>query len=101
MNPELRSKYKYEMVLIVRRTGWIRRSIGLITVSALSICLSIASLFLVVELGLDLPEVVSMLFILSMFTLIAGLLCFLLEILIASKEVVDYRDTSDDTSLHK
>lgn len=50
--------------------------------------MSIAFLFIVVEMKLDLPELVSVLFILAMSALILGLLCFLREIALAAKEAV-------------
>lgn len=91
MNPEQRNKFAEEMAIIVKRIFWIRLAISLITLSALSICMSIAFLFIVVEMKLDLPELVSGLFILAMSALILGLLCFLREIALAAKEVVNPR----------
>ena len=91
MNPEQRNKFAEEMAIILKRIFWIRLAISLITLSALSICMSIAFLFIVVEMKLDLPELVSVLFILAMSALILGLLCFLREIALAAKEVVNPR----------
>lgn len=70
-----------------KRTRWIRRAITLCTLSALCVCLSIASLFIAVQLAVDLSSVVSMLFVAAMLALIAGLLCFLREIALATKIV--------------
>lgn len=88
MNVENRRKYLDEFDIIVRRTAWIRRSIGLITLAALCVCMSIASLFIEVKIGLNMPDLVSLTFITSMLLLIAGLSCFLREIILASREII-------------
>jgi hypothetical protein len=80
--------YLDELNIIIRRTTWIRRSIGLITLSALSVCISIGSLFVEVNLGLNLPNIVTIMFIIAMSALILGLLCFLREVVLASQEVI-------------
>jgi len=87
MNEEQRAKCAGEFEIIVQRTGWIRRSIGLITLAALSVCMSIASLFIEVKMGIDAPDLVSGTFFAAMFFLILGLLCFLREISLASREL--------------
>lgn len=78
---------KQELLTLTRRTCWIRRAITLCTLSALCVCLSIASLFVAVQLKVDLSEVVAMLFIAAMLALISGLFCFLREIALATKAV--------------
>lgn len=78
---------KAEIDNLSKRTRWIRRAITLCTLSALSICLSIASLFIAVQLGVDLSGAVAMLFVAAMLALISGLLCFLREIALATKIV--------------
>ena len=88
MTVEQRSKLGNEVAIIGKRIYWIRLAISLITFSALSICMSIASLFIVMEMKMDSPEIVSVLFIVAMSTLIFGLLCFLREIVLASKEMI-------------
>lgn len=88
MVPEKRMKYSDELYIIVRRTKWLRRSIGLVTLAALCVCISIASLFVGVEMGFNVPHVVMISFIASMFSVIFGLLCFLREIVLASREVI-------------
>lgn len=88
MAPEKRVKYSDELDIIVRRTKWLRRAIGLVTLAALCVCISIASLFVGVELGFNVPHVVMISFIASMFSVIFGLLCFLREIVLASREVI-------------
>jgi hypothetical protein len=82
-----RSNGREEVRTLSMRTRWIRRAIGLCTLSALCVCLSIASLFVAVQLKVDLSGVVSLLFIAAMLALICGLLCFLREIALATKVV--------------
>ena len=78
---------KEEVCNLSRRTRWIRRAITLCTLSALCVCLSIASLFIAVQLAVDLSDVVAMLFVAAMLTLICGLGCFLREIALAIQSV--------------
>ena len=85
---EKRERFKNELRIIVRRTKWLRRAIAAATFAALCICVSIASMFLSVETGLRLPHLVMVSFIISMASLIFGLLCFLREIVLASREVI-------------
>ena len=80
-------KYQGEFNIIVRRTAWIRRSIGLITLAALCVSVSIVSLFVEVKLALNAPDFIALPFIAAMTFLISGLLCFLMEISLASREV--------------
>ncbi|QPK61885.1 DUF2721 domain-containing protein [Methylomonas sp. LL1] len=83
----MRTSSHEEIRTLSKRTRWIRRAISLCTLSALCVCLSIASLFVAVQLGVDLSSVVSLLFIAAMLALICGLLCFLREIALATKVV--------------
>lgn len=93
MSDEKKAKFKDELLIIVRRTKWLRRAIGLATLAALCVCVSIASMFVSVETGFRMPHVVMMSFIVSMTALILALLCFLREIVLASREViVTYRN---------
>lgn len=78
------AKYQDEMQTLSRRARWIHWAISLCTVSALCICLSIAAMFVGVEIGIDPSGTVSMLFVLAMMALITGLLCFLREITLAT-----------------
>ncbi len=80
-------KFQPEISALLRRARWIYRAISLCTISALSICLSIAILFLGVEMKIDLSNTVSSLFVLAMAALITGLLCFLREITLATDGV--------------
>lgn len=85
---ERRARFRKELKIIVRRTKWLRRAIGLATLAALCVCVSIASMFISVETGLKLPHIVMVSFIISMGSLIFALLCFLREIVLASREVI-------------
>jgi hypothetical protein len=49
----------------------------------------VASFFVAVEFGIDFSMMVSSLFILTMFSLVCGLLCFLREISLATQETID------------
>lgn len=85
---EQRVSFSDELDLIVRRTRWLRRAIALATLAALCVCTSIATLFIGVEMRFNMPHVVMFFFISSMFSVILGLLCFLREIVLASREVI-------------
>ena len=82
------SQFKDELNSIVRRTKWLRRAITLATLAALAVCISIATLFLGVELSVNMSHVVLISFITSMCSIILGLLCFLREVVLASREVI-------------
>lgn len=82
------NKCKGEFNIIIKRTAWIRRSIGLITLAALCVSVSIVSLFVEVKLELNAPDFIAIPFIAAMTFLIFGLLCFLKEISLASREIV-------------
>jgi hypothetical protein len=88
MPSEKRAKMGDELYIIVRRTKWLRRAIGLATLAALCVCVSIATLFISVETGFKMPHLVLLAFISSMFSVILALLCFLREIVLASREVI-------------
>lgn len=88
MPSEKRAKVSDELTIIVRRTKWLRRAIGLATLAALCVCVSIATLFISVETGFKMPHIVLLAFISSMFSVILALLCFLREIVLASREVI-------------
>jgi len=88
MPNEKRKKFKLELIIIVKRTKWLRRAIALATLAALCVCVSIATLFISVETGFKVPHIVLLAFISSMFSIIFALLCFLREIMLASREVI-------------
>ncbi len=83
-----REKIKGELALIVQRIKWLRLAIGLATLGAFSICVSIVTLFIAVETGWQLAAVVLWSFIGCMGSIILALLCFIREILLTSKEVI-------------
>jgi hypothetical protein len=88
MNDEQFFKFSYELDIIVKRTRWMRWSVGLFIFAGLCVAISIASVFISVELRLNLTHFVLITFIAAMFSLTIGLLCFLREIILASKEVI-------------
>lgn len=87
---KLTPKLRKETETIALRIRWMRRAIGLCTLSALSVCLSIAAMFISVVFDRNLSLEVAVLFITAMAALILGLLCFLREIVLATREVLDF-----------
>jgi hypothetical protein len=73
-----------EMQKLQRRARWIHWAISLCTISLLLVCLVIGTLFVGVEMEKNPFHTVSFLFISAMLALIAGLLCFLREIFLAT-----------------
>ena len=69
-----------ELRILSRRARWVHWSITLCTVSALFVSVVIGALFVGSEVNLDPSHLVSPMFILAMFSLILGLICFLREI---------------------
>jgi heme A synthase len=88
MNDEQFFKFSYELDIIVKRTKWMRWSVGLFIFAGLCVAISIASVFISVELRLNLTHFVLITFIAAMLSLTIGLLCFIREIILASKEVI-------------
>lgn len=88
MPQERRTHFKDELYIIVRRTKWLRRAIAFATLAALSVCISIATMFVSVESGFKTPHIVAITFISSMASLIIALMCFMREIVLASREVI-------------
>jgi hypothetical protein len=76
-----------EMATLLRRSRWVHWAITLSVISALFICLIIATLFLGAEINLLPSSMVSLLFISAMFMLICGLICFLREIFLSTKAI--------------
>jgi len=91
MSPEQRKTHRDEFSIIVRRTKWMRWSVGLFIFAGLCVAISIASVFIGVAIGVHLTSFVLFTFIAAMLSLITGLLCFLREIILASGEVIDTR----------
>lgn len=75
------------MAVLSRRARLIHWAIGLCTCCALLVCIVIATLFVSSVIGVDLSTSISVLFILAMVALVAGLLCFLHEITLATGSI--------------
>jgi Protein of unknown function (DUF2721) len=73
-----------QLAVLERRAGWIYAAITLITLSALFISLVVVMLFVNAFLRWDLSTFIACMFILSMMTLAAALLAFLIEVRIAT-----------------
>ncbi len=78
---------RIEMDRLSLRARMIHWAIGLCVICALLVCLVIALLFLSSVIGSNLSTFISILFILSMLALVAGLLCFLREITLARSSI--------------
>jgi hypothetical protein len=87
MDAEKQIAHQPELAVILRRVKWIHWAISLCTICALFICIVIAALFIGAELGKDPSSTISVFFIVAMLTLIAGLLCFLREIALATNNL--------------
>lgn len=88
MGDEQFYKCSAELDIIVRRTRWMRWSVGLFIFAGLCVALSIASVFISAEFHVNLPHFVLIAFITAMLSLTLGLLCFLREIILASQEII-------------
>ncbi len=84
LSDQIKSAQEQEKAMLTRRMRWVHWAVSLCTMSALLICFVIAALFLGSVMGFDPARTVSLLFILAMFALISGLLCFLREIFLAT-----------------
>jgi CBS domain containing-hemolysin-like protein len=73
-----------ELKILARRSRWINAAIILITLSALFIALVVVMLFVNAFLRYELSAVIAGMFIMSMLTLAAALLTFLIEVRIAT-----------------
>ena len=76
-----------ELVTIWRRAQLINRAIGLCTACALLVCTVVVALFLSLFIALDLARIVGLLFIVAMLCLIAALLYFMREVLLATRNM--------------
>ena len=79
--------HETEMAILARRARMIHWAISLCTVCALLVCLVIGALFVGSVTGMDLSVAIASLFIAAMLALIAGLLCFLREITLATGSI--------------
>lgn len=73
-----------QLAILAQRSRWINGAITLITLSALFIALVVVMLFVNAFLRYELSVVIAAMFIMSMVTLAAALLAFLVEIRIAT-----------------
>jgi hypothetical protein len=73
-----------QLKILAQRSRWINAAITLITVSALFIALVVVMLFVNAFLRWDLAVFIAAMFIMSMLTLAAALLAFLIEVRIAT-----------------
>jgi hypothetical protein len=73
-----------KLVVLARRAKWINAAITLITLSALFIAFVVVMLFANAFLRWDLSAFIAIMFILSMSSLAAALLAFLIEVRIAT-----------------
>lgn len=76
-----------EMAILSRRARLIHWAIGLCTGCALLICVVIATLFVDSITTIETPGIIATLFIAAMLSLVAGLLCFLHEITLATGNI--------------
>lgn len=84
---ELLRTARAEMSILTVRARMIHWAIGLCTGCALLVCVVIATLFIGSITGVETPVIIAMLFILAMLSLVAGLLCFLREIALATGNI--------------
>lgn len=75
---------KADALLLSRRARLINAAITLCTLTALTICAVVASLFLSAFLGFDAAGLIATLFVGAMALLFSGLLCFLREIFLGT-----------------
>jgi len=84
MEGEELAAHEVEKGDLLNRARWIHWSITLCIICALLVCVVIAALFIGSELGKDSSGLIAILFPTAMLALIAGLICFLREISIAT-----------------
>ncbi len=87
LNDTARPSVQDEMRNLARRARMIHWAIGLCTGCALLVCIVIATLFVGSITHVEMPAIIASLFILAMLTLVAGLLCFLREIALATGSI--------------
>lgn len=81
---ERREAYRQSTCTLSRRARLIHWSITLCTTCDLLVCIVVATLFISAEVAIDLSSMIAILFVAAMLTLIAGLVCFLREIALAT-----------------
>lgn len=85
LSESARSSAEMELQTLTRRAGRVNLATTLSVASAILIALIVGVLFTGAVLSLDTAIFVVVLFVLAMLTLIAGLLCFLAEMHLATK----------------
>jgi hypothetical protein len=81
------AKKAEECISLTNRVRLIQWAIVMCIVCAFFVCISIVTLFLGAELGINLSRVISVLFIVAILALAVGLLFFLREITLAAGHV--------------
>jgi len=84
VSPEQREEKARATIALARRARYIHWAISLCTTCDLLVCVVVAMIFISHELAVDLSTAIAGLFIAAMLSLIAGLLCFLREISLAT-----------------
>jgi hypothetical protein len=84
---ETRAQEICELAVLDRRMTYCHYSVGLCVVAALLICLVVMVLFVSNLVAMDFGSAVSLLFVLAMVSLTAGLVLFLSEITVATRQV--------------
>lgn len=82
-----RAVHLAELAILDQRMVLAHRAISLCTSSALFVCLLVALLFVADLVELGYARIIAGMFVLAMALLVAGLLCFLTEIRIATRSV--------------
>ena len=80
----MRAKHLKAARPLSRRARLIHWAISLCTTCELLVCVVVATLFVGAELGIDFSSAIALLFIAAMLTLVAGSICFLPEIALAT-----------------
>jgi hypothetical protein len=70
---------------LARRARLLGRSITMCTICALLVCMVVVALFLGAFVNFHLSQVIAVLFVVAMFSFIAGLLLFLREVFVATR----------------
>ncbi|HWW21909.1 MAG TPA: DUF2721 domain-containing protein [Steroidobacteraceae bacterium] len=73
------------LATLARRARLLGRSITLCTLCALLVCMVVVTLFVGAFVNFHLSQVIAVLFVLAMFSFIAGLLLFLREVFVATR----------------
>jgi type VI protein secretion system component VasF len=96
VSAEQRKENARATVSLARRARYIHWAISLCTTCDLLVCVVVAMIFISHELGVDLSTAIAGLFIAAMLSLIAGLLCFLREISLATALIESLDNSAAD-----